>query len=66
MPSVQISADCPPSRNCGYMGCSAATYVILQLVLQVHCFEHRLDPFHLESYHAKFQLNLLKNGRDKS
>ena len=29
-----------------------------------HCFGFRLDPFHLESHHAKFQLNPLRNGWD--
>ena len=33
-------------------------------MLQGHYFGYGLDPFHLESHHAKFQLNLLRNGRD--
>ena len=31
-------------------------------VVQVHCFVSRLDPFHVGSNHAQFQLNLLRNG----
>ena len=33
-------------------------------MLQGHWFGYRLDPFHLEIHHAKFQLNLLRNGWD--
>ena len=29
-------------------------------VLQGHCFDLRLDPFHLESHHANFQPNPLR------
>ena len=31
-------------------------------VLQGHCFVCRLDFFHLQSNHAKFQFNPMKNG----
>ena len=33
-------------------------------VLQGHWFGYRLGPFYLESHHAKFQLNPLRNGLD--
>ena len=33
-------------------------------MLQGHCFDSRLDLSHLESHHAKFQLNPLRKGRD--
>ena len=39
--------------------CSAAWNTA---VLQDHCFDSRLDPFHLGSHHSKFQLNQLRNG----
>ena len=29
-------------------------------VVQVHCFVSRLDPFHVGSNHAQFQLNPLE------
>ena len=32
------------------------------LVLQGHCFVSRLDCLHLLSNHAKFKLNLIRNG----
>ena len=34
------------------------------VALQGHCFNFRLDPFYLESHHAKFQLNPLRIGWD--